>query len=68
MDIKEVRAMSLDDINKSVSELRKSVFQKKFEKTTSGIEKTHEVRALRKDIARLLTIANSKKREQGKGN
>ena len=59
----EIRKMSIEDIEKEVAKTQRSLFDKKFQKYTSGIEKTHELRVARKQIARLLTVYNEKKNE-----
>ena len=40
---------------------REQLLQLRLRKQTGQVEKTHELRTLRKDIARLETIANEKK-------
>ena len=42
-------------------EIREQLLQLKLRKQTGQVEKTHELRTLRKDIARLETILHAKK-------
>ena len=62
MTSKEIRELSTDEITVKVREARGQLLQLRLRKQTGQIEKTHELRVLRKDIARLLTIQNEKKR------
>ncbi len=57
-DIKDLDAAAIDS---KVSELRKQIFQMNMEKATSGLEKPHGLKVLKKNIAKLLTAKNAKK-------
>ncbi|MAF76577.1 MAG: 50S ribosomal protein L29 [Halobacteriovoraceae bacterium] len=57
-DIKDLDAAAIDA---KVSELRKQIFQMNMEKATSGIEKPHGLKVLKKNIARLLTVKSANK-------
>jgi large subunit ribosomal protein L29 len=61
MTSKEIRELSPDEITTKLRETREQLLQLKLRKQTGQVEKTHELRTLRKDIARLETIANQKK-------
>jgi len=61
MTSKEIRDLSPGEITNKSRELREQLLQLKLRKQTGQVEKTHELRTLRKDIARLETIANQKK-------
>ena len=61
MTAKEIRALAAGEIDLKLRELRDQLVQLKLRKQTGQVEKTHELRTLRKDIARLETIANEKK-------
>ena len=61
MTSKEIRDLSLPEIHAKARELREQLLQLKLRKQTGQVEKTHELRTLRKDIARLETIHNEKK-------
>jgi large subunit ribosomal protein L29 len=64
MTAKEIRELTLAEIDSKVREARERLLQLRLRKHTGQVEKTHEVRALRKDIARLLAAANAKKSVQ----
>jgi len=61
MTPKEIRDLSPGEITTKLRETRESLLQLRLRKQTGQVEKTHEIRTLRKDIARLETIANQKK-------
>ena len=53
--------LSAAEIDTKLRETREQLLQLKLRKQTGQVEKTHELRTLRKDVARLLTSRNSKK-------
>ena len=61
MTSKEIRELSPGEISTKLREVRDQLLQLKLRKQTGQVEKTHELRTLRKDIARLETIFNEKK-------
>ncbi|MBC77042.1 MAG: 50S ribosomal protein L29 [Halobacteriovoraceae bacterium] len=60
LKMSEVNKMDASAIKGQVSELRKRLFELKLQKATTSVEKSHELKSVRKDIARLLTALNSK--------
>lgn len=61
MTSKEIRDLSSDEITAKVTAAREELLQLRLRKQTGQVEKTSQLRTLRKDIARLLTIKNQKK-------
>lgn len=61
MTSKEIRDLSSDEITAKVRAAREELLQLRLRKQTGQVEKTSQLRLLRKDIARLLTIQNEKK-------
>ena len=61
MTSKEIRDLSPVEIATKLREIREQLLQLKLRKQTGQVEKTHELRTFRKDIARLETILNEKK-------
>jgi ribosomal protein L29 len=57
----EAAKMNAKELKDKVAVLKTEMFNAKFSKHTVGVEKSHVARAMRKDIARLLTALNSKK-------
>lgn len=66
MTSKEIRELSPAEITSKLREIREQLLQLKLRKQTGQVEKTHELRTLRKDIARLETIQNQKKQAASK--
>jgi len=60
MTPKEIRDLSQAEITTKIRETRESLLQLRMRKQTGQVEKTHEMRSLRKDVARLETILRQK--------
>ena len=60
MTSKEIRDLSPVEITTKIRETRESLLQVRLRKQTGQVEKTHEIRTLRKDVARLETILRQK--------
>jgi len=61
MKASDVRAMTLDQIEDEVLKLKKEQFNLRFQRATGQLENTARVRQVRRDIARLKTIAREKR-------
>jgi len=66
MNTKEARELSLAELDKKIRDTRDELLQLRLKKQTGQVEKTHELNALRKDIARMLTIRGEKAAEEKK--
>ena len=55
MNAKEIRDLSAAEINVKLNETREKLLSLRLRKQTGQVEKTHELRSLRKDIARIET-------------
>ncbi|ABS14680.1 ribosomal protein L29 [Brucella anthropi ATCC 49188] len=60
MKAADVRAKSLDQLNDELGTLKKEQFNLRFQKATGQLEKTARVKQVRRDIARIKTIARQK--------
>ena len=60
MKIEDVRAMTPDQLTDQLVNLKKEQFNLRFQKATGQLEKTARVRQVRRDIARIKTIAAEK--------
>lgn len=60
MTSKEIRELSVGEIETKLRETREQLLQYRLKKNTGQVEKTHEIRTLRKDIARLETERTAK--------
>ena len=56
----EINKLDGDAIAQKVAEMRKELFNLKLQKNTTSVEKSHLLTTLRRDIARLLTVLNTK--------
>ena len=61
MKAPDVRAMTVDQIDDEVLKLKKEQFNLRFQRATGQLENTNRVREVRRDIARLKTIAHQKR-------
>jgi large subunit ribosomal protein L29 len=63
MKIGDVRAMSVDQLQDEILKLKKERFNLRFQKATGQLENTSRVRTIRRDIARMKTVAKQKNAE-----
>ena len=56
-----MRDMSIEQIEDEVDKLKKEQFNLRFQRASGQLENTSRVRSVRRDIARLLTVARSKR-------
>jgi large subunit ribosomal protein L29 len=61
MKAADVRAMTLDQLDDEVLKLKKEQFNLRFQRATGQLENTSRVRIIRRDIARMKTIAAQKR-------
>jgi large subunit ribosomal protein L29 len=59
LKISEIKEWDAKLIKSKVEDLRTELFNIRMLKSTSGVEKPHHIKDLKKDIARLLTVLNS---------
>jgi len=52
----EIRAMSIEELDQKEKELRKELFNLRFQKATGEIQNPMRIRQVKRDIARILTI------------
>ena len=57
----DIRAMTIDQIDDEVLKLKKENFNLRFQRASGQLENTARVREVRRDIARLKTIVQSKR-------
>jgi large subunit ribosomal protein L29 len=61
MKAADIKVMTLDQIHDEVLKLKKEQFNLRFQRATGQLENTARVREVRRDIARLKTIAQQKR-------
>jgi large subunit ribosomal protein L29 len=65
-DTGDLRAMSVDQLDDELLKLKKERFNLRFQRATGQLENTSRVRVVRRDIARIRTIAQQKRAAQPK--
>lgn len=61
MKIKEITQRSEKDLQKDLIEIREKLRQLKFDLSAGKVNNVREIRSIKKDIAKTLTVLNSKK-------
>ena len=61
----DTRAMTLDQLDEEVLKLKKEQFNLRFQRATGQLENTSRVRTIRRDIARMKTVAAQKRAAEG---
>jgi large subunit ribosomal protein L29 len=62
--VSDLRTLSDDQLNEEVLKLKKEQFNLRFQRATGQLENTSRVRVVRRDIARVKTLAAQKRAEQ----
>ena len=60
MNIKDIRGKSVEELESELQKLKKESFNLRFQKAGGQLENTARVRLVRRSIARILTVINSK--------
>ena len=61
MELKELRQKSADDLKAHLLALHKEQFSLRMQKATGQLTKTHDIRLVRREIARVNTLLTDKK-------
>ena len=64
MKAEDLRSKSLDELEDSLLNLRKEIFNLRFQRTSGQLESTAQLRHARRDIARIKTILNERARAE----
>ncbi|MEA2874763.1 MAG: large subunit ribosomal protein [Hyphomicrobiales bacterium] len=62
----DARAMSPDQLSDELMKLKKEQFNLRFQRATGQLENTGRVREVRRDIARIKTVAAQKRAAEAK--
>ena len=65
MKIKQVRELSSEELIQKVKSIKKELFDLNYQRRLGGVEKPANFRALKRDIARILTILKEREIENG---
>ena len=64
MKVEDVRAKSDDELKEQLLDLRKEAFNLRFQTASGQLENTARVRQVQRDIGRIKTILNERRRAQ----
>jgi large subunit ribosomal protein L29 len=67
MQAEELRALSVDELEKRESDLRDSLARLTMKRYARRLDRTSDLELTRRDLARVLTILGEKRRAAGKG-
>jgi len=68
MKSSDLRAMTVDELVQKENDLRKELFNLRFQQATGEIENPMRIHAVRKDIVRVVTIKSEKLKTEGRRN
>ncbi len=61
MELKQLREKSADELKAHLTDLHKEQFSLRMQKATGQLPKTHDIRRVRREIARVKTLLGSTK-------
>jgi large subunit ribosomal protein L29 len=64
MKAAELRETTVDELRKKEQDLRKELFNLRFQQATGEIENPMRIRAIRKNIAKILTVITEKNKQK----
>ena len=60
MKVAEVRELDVEELEQRLAETRRELFYLRFQHATGQLENTGQLKEVRKNIARILTVLNQK--------
>jgi len=66
MDVSDMHTKTVDELTDELGRLKKEQFNLRFQMATGQLEKTARIRQVRRDIARIKTIAAQKRAADAK--
>ncbi|MFA4872219.1 MAG: 50S ribosomal protein L29 [Patescibacteria group bacterium] len=66
MDIKEIKILSIAELNHLLEDLRKKLDDLKFKATQKQLKNIREIRVVKKDIARILMTLKERSKAENK--
>ncbi len=64
MKAAEFRETTIDELRKKEQDMRKELFNLRFQQATGEIENPMRIRAIKKDIAKILTVITEKNKRK----
>ena len=65
MKVAEVRELDVTQREQRLADTRRELFNLRFQHATGQLENTGQIKEVRKNIARILTVLNQKQQENG---
>lgn len=66
MKIKELRALSREDLRQKIKVLKKDLFTLNYQRKIGRVERPSQFKSIRREIAKILTILNERKKDGSK--
>tara|TARA_B100000131_G_C17869631_1_gene513645 strand:+ start:35 stop:247 length:213 start_codon:yes stop_codon:yes gene_type:complete len=63
-DISEIIKLNDEDLKKKIDEIRKELFDLRFQRATRQLSETHRFKYARKQLAQLLTVQSDRNRSK----
>ena len=63
MDAKELKDLTAEELSLKEKELRKELFNLRFQAVSGHVENPNRIKLIKRDIARVLTFSQTKKKE-----
>ena len=60
MNAKEIRQMTVEELNAKLKELKSELFNLRFQHAVNQLENPHKMTEVKRDIARVMTVLNEK--------
>lgn len=60
MKAAELRAMTVEQLSEKLTELKKELFNLRFQHAINQLENPHQLEVVKRDIARVMTVLNEK--------
>ena len=60
MKVENFRSMSADELQKKLTELKEQLFHLRFQLAINQLDNPHQITAVKRDIARVMTVLNEK--------
>ena len=66
MKASEIRALSVEELNNKLKELKSELFNLRFQHAINQLDNPHKIVDVKKDIARVMTVLRQKEAEASK--
>ena len=68
MKASEMKTMSVEELDKKLTELKDELFHLRFQLAIKQLDNPHKITAVKRDIARVLTVINEGKKNAAEKN